>query len=275
MRSMFLQTCREISRLKDIRPWFIFAIIFMVTMLSTMMLGLKVSVAANDKVLSTPVPEDEFNRRIRSFILENPEVIIEAMELFDAKQREAKRVEAVAALTTRADEILRDPTSPVDGNPAGDVTMVEFFDYNCHYCRRVLSTVAEAQAADPQLRIVYKEFPVLGPNSVFAAKAALAARRQGKYVVFHKALMRLQGPADEPRVLNAAKNVGLDLDRLKTDIQDPETQKAIDRNTALGLALGINGTPTFIIGNNLIPGATDLKTLQGLINVARDALTIE
>src|SRR3546814_10830321 len=120
--------------------------------------------------------------------------------------------------------------SPVTGNPDGDVSLVEFFDYNCPYCRRVAPVVADAEAADPQLRIVYKEFPILGPGSAFAAKAALAAHRQGLYFTFHKALMQAGGRADESSVLAVAEDVGLDVERLKSDMKDPEIQAAIDRN---------------------------------------------
>ncbi|MEP6567368.1 MAG: DsbA family protein, partial [Mesorhizobium sp.] len=119
--------------------------------------------------------QDEFDKRVHDYILANPDVVMQALQSLDARQREAEAVEAKSALAARADDILRDPASPVGGNAQGNVTMVEFFDYNCPYCRQVAPTMAQAAADDPQLRIVYKEFPILGPDSVFAAKAALAA----------------------------------------------------------------------------------------------------
>jgi protein-disulfide isomerase len=131
------------------------------------------------------LPNDELDQRIRAYILEHPEVIVEAMQRLRARQQAAQASEAEAVLRARADEVFRDATSPVGGNPDGDVTLVEFFDYNCPYCRSVAPVMNEAEAADPQLRIVYKEFPILGPNSVYVAKAALAAHRQGRYLAFH------------------------------------------------------------------------------------------
>jgi protein-disulfide isomerase len=159
----------------------------------------------------------------------------------------------------------------VTGNPDGDVTLVEFFDYNCPYCRRVAPVVAEAEAADPQLRIVYKEFPILGPGSVFAAKAALAAHRQGLYFALHEALMQAGGRAAEDSVLAVAKAIGVDIERLEADMADPEVQAAIDRNLALAEALRITGTPGFVVGRRILRGATDLETLQSLIREARTA----
>ncbi|MGD9724799.1 MAG: DsbA family protein [Nitrospiraceae bacterium] len=218
---------------------------------------------------ASDVPTDEFGRRVRAYLLDNPEVIVEAMQGLEARQRAAAETEAQTILTTRADEVFRDPASPVGGNPQGDVTLVEFFDYNCPYCRRVAPVMAAAEAADPKLRIVYKEFPILGPNSVFAAKAAFAAQRQGRYVPFHRALMQAKGAVDEDAVLAAAAQVGLDSERLKTDMNDAAIQAAIDRNLELAGVLRINGTPSFVISDQILRGATNLGTLQGLIQRAR------
>ena len=212
---------------------------------------------------------DAFDRRVHDYLLRNPEVIIEAMQRLEARRRAADESEAQKALKAQADAVFRDPTSPVGGDPAGDVTMVEFFDYNCPYCRKVESVVLETEAGDPKLRIVYKEFPILGPNSVFAAKAALAAQRQGRYVAFHKALMQVHGPADEASTLRVAHEVGLDITRLKADMADAAIQSAIDRNLQLAQALRIEGTPGFIVGRQIIRGTTDMATLRKLIGQAR------
>lgn len=193
------------------------------------------------------------------------------MQSLEARRRTAAQTEAQAVLAARADEVFHDTASPIGGNPQGDVTMVEFFDYNCPYCRQVAPVMAEAEAADRQLRIVYKEFPILGPDSVFAARAALAAHRQERYVAFHQALMKVRGAVNEEAVIAAAAQVGLDIERLKADMEDAAVQAAIDRNLALAGALRINGTPGFVIGNEILRGATDLKTLQALIGSAREA----
>ncbi len=219
---------------------------------------------------ATEVPKGEFEQRVRDYLLEHPEVIVEAIERYQERRRAAEQGEAQAVLKARADEVFRDPHSPVGGNADGDVTLVEFFDYNCPYCRRVGPLMIQAEAADAKLRIVYKEFPILGPNSVFAAKAALAAHRQGKYVAFHKALMAVEGVADKGKVMEVAAKLGLGLDRLKRDMEDAAIQKMIDRNLALAQALRINGTPSFVAGDQIVRGAVELNTLQGLIREARE-----
>lgn len=216
------------------------------------------------------MPKDEFERRVRAYLLEHPEVVAEALQHLELRERAAQARAAKSVLKTRADELLRDPESPVGGNPEGDVTLVEFFDYNCPYCRQVAPHMTKAETDDPKLRIVYKEFPILGANSSFAAKAALAAHRQGKYVPFHRALMEAKGTVTESGVLDAAGRVGLDLPRLKADMADRAIQAAIDRNLVLARALNINGTPGFVIGEQIVPGAVDLATLERLIREARE-----
>jgi protein-disulfide isomerase len=157
----------------------------------------------------------------------------------------------------------------VGGNPSGDITLVEFFDYNCPYCRRVAPTVTDLIEDDPNLRLVYKEFPILGPGSQFAARAALASRAQGKYSEFHETLMNAGRQVNEDSVIEIAREVGLDVDRLAQDMEDPAIEAAIARNLALANTLGITGTPSFVIGDEIVPGAVDRATLEGLITQAR------
>ncbi|MBI1260625.1 MAG: thioredoxin domain-containing protein [Rhizobiales bacterium] len=218
---------------------------------------------------SENLPQDAFERRVRDYLVANPEVIVEAMQNLERKQREAEQTEAQAALAAHRDELLNSPESPVGGNPQGDVTLVEFFDYNCPYCRQVAPAMVAAEEGDPQLRIVYKEFPILGPNSVFAAKAALATRRQNLYPQFHKAMMQVSGAADEAQVIAVAEEIGLDIEQLRADMRDPVIDAEIERNLALARALRINGTPGFVIGDEILRGATDLQTMQRLIDQAR------
>jgi protein-disulfide isomerase len=221
--------------------------------------------------MSTGAPGlDPFEQRVREYLLKNPEVIMEALQILQERQRAAEAENLKRIIADRRDEILNDPAAPVGGNPSGDVTMVEFFDYNCPYCRRVAPTIAELEAADPDLRLVYKEFPILGPGSQFAARAALASRKQRKYVAFHNALMQADGQVTEETVMDIARAIGLDTERLTQDMQDPAVQDAIARNLRLANTLGITGTPSFLIGDHLVPGAVDLATLQDLIARARD-----
>jgi len=215
------------------------------------------------------MPQQEFEQRVRAYLLDNPEIIFEAAQRLQARQRATEATEGQTALKMRIDAVLRDPDSPVGGNPAGDVTLVEFFDYNCPYCRRVAPAMAQAAAADPLLRIVYKELPILGANSMFAAKAALAAHRQGAYVAFHHGLMSEKGIVDEAAVLAAASVAGLDIERLRADMEDAAIRQALDRNIELAQALRITGTPGFVAGDQIVRGAIDLKTMQALIQKAR------
>ncbi len=220
--------------------------------------------------VATSMPPDAFERRVRDYLLKNPEVIVEAVQRLEARRYATEESEVQAVLKSRADEVFRDPASPVVGNPDGDVTVVEFFDYNCPYCRKVAGVVQEVEAGDSQLRFVYKEFPILGPNSVFAAKAALAAHRQGRYAEFHKALMQARGAADQTSVVRMAAELGLDETRLKADMADPAIQSALDRNLDLARALRIAGTPGFVVGDEILRGATDVGTLRKLVDKARN-----
>ncbi len=222
------------------------------------------------QISTDPAELDPFEQRVREYLLKNPEVIMEALQVLQDRQRAAEAETFKRTIAERSDEILNDPAAPVGGNPAGDVTLVEFFDYNCPYCRRVAPTVVELQEADPGLRVVYKEFPILGPGSEFAARAALAARKQGKYVPFHNALMRATDQVTEQTVIEIAREVGLDTERLEQDMRDPAIEEAIARNLQLANALQITGTPSFVIGQQIVPGAVDLRTLQSFVTRARN-----
>jgi protein-disulfide isomerase len=177
--------------------------------------------------------------------------------------------EPQAVLASHAEDVFKDPDSPAGGNPEGDVTLVEFFDYNCPYCRQTAPLIAQLETADPQLRVVYKQFPVLGPGSVFAAKAALAAHRQEKFIDFHRALYQIRGPVDESRTLRAVEAAGLDMGRLKSDMQDPAIEAMLSRNLALARLLRIDDTPGFVVGRQILVGFTELNALQTAVRGAR------
>lgn len=225
----------------------------------------------SDGGVASQATDDAFGQQVRAYLLENPEVIMEAVARLKDRKRAAQVQAEESVLAEHADALFRAPDDPVGGNPHGDVTLVEFFDYNCPYCRRVAPVMAEAVDADPGLRIVYKEFPILGTGSVYAAKAALAARRQDRYAELHKALMQETGGVNAVAVDQVAERLGLNLGRLKTDMQDPEIAAAIERNRALARDLRLTGTPGFVIGDTILRGATDLKTLQNRIADARQA----
>ena len=218
--------------------------------------------------LGGPVSRD-FAIQARSYLLENGEVLVESFNRLEERRRVPDANEMEALIAERSDEIFNDPASPVGGNPQGDVTLVEFFDYNCPYCRAALPIVKEGIEADPGLKFVYKEFPILGPGSEFAARAALASERQGNYEAFHEAMMTYSGAIDEYSTLEIAKEVGLDLEQLKQDMEDPAISAAIERNLELAQELRIGGTPGFVVGDEIIRGLVDLPTLQRSIADAR------
>lgn len=212
----------------------------------------------------SPAQRSAFEGVIRDYLLKNPAVIREAMQVLQQREEAEKQALAARALKQYRSELLHDASSPVGGNPNGDITIVEFFDYNCGYCKRVAPTVNATLKNDPNVRVVYKEFAILGPESVFAARAALAAQRQGKYKEFHEAMMTAER-ADAGAVNALAAQLGLDREKLIKDMQDPAITRILERNYRLASALNINGTPAFVIGDRLVPGAIDAAALAEII----------
>lgn len=219
----------------------------------------------------TEAQADQVRTIVRDYLIENPEVLVEAMEALQAREQAAAERTQKDALKQHAGAIFNDPGSPVFGNPDGDVTLVEFFDYQCGYCKAVYPAVMQAVEDDKNLRVVMKEFPILGPASVYASRAALASREQGKYAELHGALMAHKGKLDEATVDAIAKDVGLDLDTLKQDMTSGPVEDQIGVTMALARALGIRGTPAFVVGDTLLPGAVPLERLKQEIEKARKA----
>lgn len=208
---------------------------------------------------------------VEDYLARNPEAVERALRAL-ADRREAEEARAAAeAVETHSRELFDSPAIPVGGNPDGDVTIVEFFDYRCGVCRRVHPVIAELVASDGGIRLVYKEWPILGPDSVFASRAALAARAQGKYVAFHDALMKRRGGLTRAAVLDAAAGIGLATDRLRRDMEAPEIAEVLARTDAIAEALGFEGTPSFLVGRQLLQGGRDLATMKRLVAEARAA----
>ncbi|WP_029008933.1 DsbA family protein [Azospirillum halopraeferens] len=217
---------------------------------------------------------DEAERRaveqiVRDYLMKNPEVIVEAMEELQKREQLAEQQKARQAITANRDALIANPADPVAGNPKGDVTVVEFFDYQCGYCKTVMGDVQRLIDGDSKVRFVFKEFPILGPGSLVAARAALASQSQGKYLEFHNALMGHRGQYDEATILRLAGSVGLDTAKLKTDMASAEVEKAIAANHALADSMGIRGTPAFVIGDELVPGAIRLEQMKALVAKVR------
>ena len=204
----------------------------------------------------------EIEALIERYLAEHPEAILESVQTFREREEAQARERTQANLVALSDRIKFDPAAPVAGNPDGNVTVVEFFDYKCGYCKRSLEMVMALIRDDPDVRVVFREFPILTPESARAAKAALASVRQGKYLEFHYALMSSRGSLDDQQIMDIAAEVGLDVDQLARDMEAPEIAAHIDANHALGRELDISGTPTFIVEDQLFPGAIDAEVMR-------------
>ncbi len=213
----------------------------------------------------------DIERIVHDYLVAHPEVLQEAMEELEKRQQAANAEKHKAAVKTHAKALFNSPDQVVLGNPKGNVTFVEFFDYNCGYCKRAMSDMLTLMKGDPNLRVVLKEFPVLGPGSVESARVGVAVRMQApkKYLEFHTKLLGSRGHADAARALAVAKEIGLDMNRLQKDMKSPEVEETLKQDFKLAEALGLNGTPSYVIGDNVIVGAIGLEGLQAKINTAR------
>ena len=210
---------------------------------------------------------------VKNYLVAHPEVLEEAMNELSKRQAAAETAKHEASVAENADTIFNSPRGVVLGNKDGDVTFVEFFDYNCGYCKRAMADMLDLMKSDPKLRVVLKEFPVLSQGSVEAAQVAVAVRMQDpsgkKYLDFHQKLLGGRGPADKARALAAAKDAGLDVGRIEKDLAGPEVRATIEENFKLADAMGMNGTPSYVIGKQIVVGAIGLEGLKEKIGVAR------
>ena len=223
-----------------------------------------------ESLAQAPAPDKAAVERIvRDYLLANPEIVAEALQVLRARQEAEEQARAEAAIAEHREAIDAHPMSPVSGNMAGDVTVVEFFDYQCGYCKRALPTMVALLETDANVRVVWKEFPILGPVSDFAARASMAAERQGKYHEFHVRLMGAEEKLTEQRVMEVAARAGLDVDRLGRDMEDPAIRAYLDETRALAQAIGIRGTPSFVIEGRLVRGIVDSARMEQLVAEAR------
>ena len=203
---------------------------------------------------------------VKSYLVQHPEVLQEVMDALDKKQKEADADKARTTIKDNNATIFNSPHQVVLGNPQGNVTMVEFFDYNCAFCKRALPDMLDLLKTNPDLKFVLKEFPVLGEGSVEAAHVAVAARMQDptgkKYIEFHQKLLGGRGPADKARALAVAKEVGFDMARIEKDMDSDEVKKTIDEDMKLADALGVSGTPSYVVGDQVVVGAVGLDELK-------------
>ena len=210
---------------------------------------------------------------VRDYLLAHPEVLEEAMAELNKRQTAAEAEKQKASVATNAETIFNSPRGVVLGNKDGDVSFVEFFDYNCGYCKRAMADMLDLMKTDPKLKVVLKEFPVLSQGSVEAAQVAVAVRMQDptgkKYLDFHQKLLGGRGAADKARAMAAAKDAGLDTARIENDLASPEVRATIEEIFKLAEAMGMNGTPSYVIGKQVVIGAVGLDNLKEKIGVAR------
>lgn len=210
---------------------------------------------------------------VKNYLVQHPEVLQDAMEALDRRQKEADAEKARVTIKDNNATIFNSTHQVVLGNPQGKVTMVEFFDYNCAFCKRALADMLDLLKTDSELKFVLKEFPVLGPGSVEAAHVAVAARMQDpsgkKYMEFHQKLLGGRGPADKMRALAVAKDVGFDMARMEKDMNSDEVKATIEENMKLADALGVSGTPTYVVGGDVVVGAVGLDELRAKIKNER------
>jgi protein-disulfide isomerase len=211
----------------------------------------------------------EMEAIVRDYLLANPDLLREMSQLLEQKEKLAEDQQRKSALVSNADQIFRDGTDFVAGNPNGKVTMVEFFDYNCGWCKRGFPEVMALIEQDKDLKFVMKEFPIFGGDSDYAAQAAIAANKQGKYWTLHVAMMSHEGKITKEIVDELAVAQGLDMAQLKKDMESPETAGILERNRNLAQSLAINGTPAFIIDDKLVPGYLPKAELASAINDVR------
>jgi protein-disulfide isomerase len=213
--------------------------------------------------------KDEVRKLVREYLAEHPEAVMEAINALQAKDEKAKTDKQVTTIKERKKDLFEQTDGTVLGNPKGNVTLVEFFDYNCGYCKAMFPALMDTVKADGNVKLVVKEFPILGQPSVTASKAALAARKQNKYSEMHLALMNHKGALTDDGVIQIAKDAGLDVARLQKDMADPAIAAVLNKNHDLAQDLDIQGTPALIIGETLVPGAIDKARMAELIKTAR------
>ena len=211
----------------------------------------------------------EMESIVRDYLLANPEILQEMNQTLEQQQKQAEDLQRKSGLAKNATAIFHDKTDFVAGNPKGKVTMVEFFDYNCGYCKKGFPEVMAMLEADKDLRFVLKEFPILSDDSEYAAKAAIASIKQGKYWALHVAMFQHEGKITKDSVDEIASGLGLNMEQLKKDMDDPATADILLRNRNLAQALAIGGTPAFIIDDRLVPGYLPRDELASAVNDVR------
>ena len=217
----------------------------------------------------TPEQRAEVVQTMRQALHDDPSILRDALAALQADDTARQDVANAGAIAAQHAALVADPADAVAGNPAGDVTVVEFYDPRCPYCRQMLPVMAALLQTDPHVRLVFKDIPILGPASVLEARALLAAQRQGRYLPFQETIMRSTATPTAASLRAEAERQGLDGARFDRDMADPAIQARLDKNLHLAAALHVDGTPALVIGDRMIPGAIDLAELQEAVSAAR------
>ncbi len=241
----------------------------MKTLFATLLILFAAPVMAQD--LSS-ADKEAINAQIRAYILQNPEIIVEAMQVLEQREQDAQANADRDLVASMRDPLENDGYSLVTGNPDGDVTVIEFLDYRCGYCKQAHDGVKALIASDPNIKFIIKEFPILGPESTFAARAAMASLAQGAdmYLKFNDAMMRHKGNLDQQTVMRIAGDVGIDQARLAQEVQNPEIASNIRETYGLARRLDISGTPAFIIGDTIVRGFLPYDALKEIVEEQRE-----
>ena len=217
----------------------------------------------------TNAQRQEMGSIIKDYLLSHPEILQDVSKLLEEKQKQVEGNARKDSIVKNADKIFHNTSDFVAGNPKGDVTIVEFFDYNCPWCKKSFPGVMSLIETDKKVRLVLKEFPILGPDSEYASQAAIAAGGQGKYLEMHKAMYQHQGHMTKEAVDEVAVSLGLDMAKLKKAMEETATMEVINKNRDLGQTLSISGTPAFVIGDILVPGYLPADELATAIQEVR------
>ena len=243
----------------------------MTALAMTSVVAISVANAAETAKGFSAAQKKEIGSIIKDYLIKNPEVIKESIEALQQKQMQDMQKKAKESLTKNKDALFNNANAPFAGKADGDVAVVEFFDYQCGYCKKVSGDVAKLLANDSNVKVIYREMPILSEMSMVASKAALAANKQGKYVAFHNALIDEKEHLTADKIFEVAKNVGLDVEKLKQDMEAKDVQEEISLSQKLFMELGLRGTPAFVIGSEVIPGAIDYDGMKELVAKARSA----
>ncbi len=239
-----------------------------IILISGMALSTPLSVLAAANTTFSPSQQQEIQKIVHDYLTNNPEVLVEVSQELQKKEMNKAKEQALKGINQNKDKLFNDSHSPVAGNANGTTTIVEFFDYQCGHCKEMQPVIEKLLSKNPNVKLIFKEFPIYGASSNYASQAALAAAKQNKYIELHNALFKASGPLNEAKVLDIAKSVGLNIEQLKKDMNDPSVKQELSTNYDLAKALSLIGTPSFVLSNkdmtqfDFIPGAAPEDLFQ-------------